>query len=319
VAARQSFDHEASQVQQSIQSNGRFTPVRAGGTEAMNRPQALAGNNDSRTPADTRGNVPRPGTSSQNGQGRGMTAERPNANQPAAQAPRPQSNEGWRRFGGSADQAMNRPEQANSGARNQGSANPPSRANNENREVPRPQNAQPQRNTGEDQSWRHFSNSSSGPEQNNRNVPRPAAPQNFGGESRGSSTNNNNNDSWRRMSPQSETAAPRSQSGGNDAWRHAGAPQRSETARPNGNYGSSSGSYSRPPLNMRQPVVNGSRGGYNEGRSAGENRGSYGGGGRVSGGGGSSPRMSGGGGGARPSGGGGGHAAPAHSGGGRPR
>jgi hypothetical protein len=326
MAARQSFDHEASQVQQSIQNNGRFTPIRSGNTEATNRPPAFAGNNGSRTPTESRNNVPRPsaGISSQNNQGRSMNTNRPSNNM--------QSNDGWRHFGGTSEQAMNRPEQANSGARNQGASNQSSsgqanRTNNGNRSVPRPQSAQPQsqRNTGADQSWRHFSNSGSGQEQMNRNnnVPRPGSSnvRNFGGESSRGSSTNNNNEGWRRMSSQSETVAPRSQSGGNDAWRHAGAPERSETSRSSGSYGSSSGSYSRPPLNMRQPVVNSSRPSYSQGGSYSrtESRGSYSSGSRVSGGGGSSPRMSGGGGARSSGGGGGGHAAPSHSGGGRPR
>jgi len=312
VAAPQSFDHQAAQVQQSIRQNSRFTPV--------NSQMRVNTNADARTPQasgtvrsgfDTKGTMARPSPSET------ANPNRMEGNKGRNAGP---ANDGWRRFG-SPQAGSGNP----AGGQNVSTGRP---------SVPRPpQTASPQnsRPTSEQSGWRGFSNPG-GQQSGNRpanNVPRPPSSMNSGAANRGQQPDSG--DAWRRFTPQprpnsSTNAVPRpgNQPAGNpnsDSWRHLtpqprpSAPESS--ARPNngnfGNYGPRPGnsggynapsrSYSRPPLDMRQPVITPRpSGGYSGGHAP-----SYGGGSRGAPSGGGGGSHGGGGGQSHPSGGGSGH------------
>ena len=315
VAARpQSFDREAAQVHNAIQRDGHFTPI--GGNRTV-------GNEANRSFTQ------------------GRTAQYPGGMKPSAgrpldrpsQAPNSGSSQAWRRLGGP-DQRPNVPS-AGTGVSNSGARPERGGANTDWRRAPT-SGSQGSRGSGP------FNNGNSSGRVSNP-VDRPT--------NRPTSQGNGNQD-WRRMdrpssAPRSSgpTEAPASrdrnqressaptQDRGND-WRRAPAdrpgsyggsnPRTSAptSQRDSGNWRQSaprdSGrEYSRPQLDMRQPIVTprysgpsssgGYRGngGYSSPRSA------------PSGGGYSAPRGgSYGGGHSAPSGGGGGHSAPSHGGGG---
>jgi Family of unknown function (DUF6600)/FecR protein len=272
-----SFEHEAGQVQSSIQHDSHFSPVRSdarGEVNANTRPNSFA--------------RPSPGTPV----GANRSAES-NAHTNAQPA-----NNNWRRFGGSEAGARTQP-----GTQNQSAFH-----NN----VPRPgQNSAAQGSrSSADQSWRHFGGSAEGARQPN-NVPRP------GHNSAAQSSRSSADQSWRHSGGPAEggrqpnnvprpgnNERPAVQDHPSGNWRQS-TPEGRPESRPNDSprnysprseiysgggdrgYSQPSRSYSRPPLDMRQPVVrsspsysrpSGGGGSYHAERSSG-------GGGHASGGG----------------------------------
>jgi hypothetical protein len=360
-ASVESFDHQASQVQQSIQRDNHFTPVRSG--EQLNARNETPGS--VRSSGSVRPSVSDISPVSSRGvDGKPSAGIRPETNGSTNQR-NTNTNGGFTRFG--SPQAQDR----NSG--NEQPRSEPASGQTHNNNVPRPgQNNQPQssRPASSDQSgWHRFSDSGNAGSGNTRgsvrpdtssprSVPRPPSssnpasersitrtnpaprsPQsNYGGGSGdyrpfssaprssgpsntyprssgpsnsyprnfGSSNSYPSNQGPRGSSPQLSNrgfggggAPPRAPSQG-PAFSRGPAPG------PSGNrsfgspsYAASSRSYSRPPLDMRQPIVGGrSSGGYPSGggyRGGGGNSGYHASGGssRGSGGGGSSHSSSG--------------------------
>ncbi len=321
AVARPSFDHQASQVQQAIQRDGRFTPIHSG-------MQANAGGNFQRGGADARGTMarPSPNVPMPNSANRGEVNS-PRGNNGAA-------NNGWRTFGGG--QGQNRPQSV--------SPNSPANRSNVPRPTPgmQPQNPRPNNETNQG-GWRTFSRGGeqNGGRPNTNNVPRPPntmsrpnTPESNGSFNRpnsgaprnetpmnnaprpnnvprpGNGNEGRSSGGWQPFTPQPHTNSV-------DSGRSAGQGSypRSGNNYPSYSGGRSSGNASRPPLDMRQPVVT-PRPSFQSGGSRGSSRpsnpGSFG-GGRPSGGG-----SYGGGRPSGPSGGGnsgGGHSAPSGGGG----
>lgn len=338
----QSFDRQASQVQQSIQSNSHFSPVRSGGGENLRaqngatnsvRPTESnrgSGNSGAKPSPEVRpqGNENGRNTgNSNNGFTRFGSPQTQNGNQNSFggrnNVPRPPSaqNESSRSTGsnqnGSNQNGWHSFSQPNSSRGNSGTNgnfnnNSGSRTEPRNN-VARPSgsysnsNSAPSNNGGQ---YRSFGNSrgSNSPSSNSsgsvgsRNVPRPPSSysngsnggdyRSFGG-SRGSvsepaSRGGYNNSPSRGQSPSygggsypSSRGSSPSYGGGSYPSSRGSSPSYGER----GGYSApapSSRSYSRPPLDMRQPIVGGSRGGSYGGSSYGGSRGSasYGGGSR---------------------------------------
>jgi hypothetical protein len=250
-ATPMAFDRQATEVQQSIQRSGRFTPIRSGNREAVNlgsRDQNAAAQGDRRTTLPAR--VQRGDNTDRNGN---------------------PGREGWQRFG--SDEAQNRqpqrPEQSPSNAR---------------RPVPSPRQsgkAQDTKPAGPDQSgWRRFSEpdsgrnvnrpgSSQGPRENRVHRPpsamnvspsRNANPVDRGG--RVSQPSGERDREWRPFTQQPERTSPRSiePDRPNREWNRfpsrSDAPSRPDTSREAGprGYGDSMRG-SRPPLDLRRPIV----------------------------------------------------------------
>ena len=329
------FDRQAAQVQQDIQRDGHFTPVRSGeGAGNRNPAPASAGINPvgGNRPADSR-------TSGNPGQ-RNVNPDRgsfPARETPPSQTARPSDvrmgsgeQQGWHRFSGPASP--------------QGPAQTPSRGamtDSHNAPVNRGTTTQPEpRGAGREQfpsrgqqvpgtggGWERFpSPSNRGVEPGNRGNTAPSnggnngASNNGGGWDRGPRPSSPRDSGTSAPSNRSAEPSNRGNSGyngaGNGGWERGSRPgsPREEGPSQRGQVYSDSGRGGRPTLDMRQPVVTPRssgpsyqpRGGYEAPRSGG------GGGGRSesprpSGGGGrsESPRPSGGGGhgGGRPSGG----------------
>ena len=335
----QSFEHESSRLQSSIQHNSHFTPVRAegprngsmsnngarttfsgssnrqgsGGVGPQIRPNPSSSmqiNHGERNNAGA-GNAPannswrRPGGNEsvnhnspgmQNQPGfRGNTSHtnnvpRPNSNV-ESQGSRPASQGGWR--------TSSRP--ANLGNGN-GSGDSPS-MNRSIDNVPRPNNIpRPSPN------WRQDNAAPRNVAPGN-NVPRPTNSPSMRSTNNGRIDNNvsrpeSNQGNWRQGPSQPRSAAPQAQQ--NFGSRSMSRPEMNSPGQ--GRSYSAPRTYSRPPLDMRQPVV----------RSSGRSGGGFSGGGERSGGGG---HPSGGGGSHSGGGGGGSHGGGggSHGGGGRGR
>jgi FecR protein len=314
TSSPQSFDRQAAQVQQSIQRDGHFTPIRSGESaggrnlpangQAGNNPATRGGENPSlqgRSPGN------QGGQRIQNPERGASSPGRTPTNQSARSDARIGGTEqqGWRRFGGpAAGPASDRAGAAvsRSAPMNRGPVSQPeSRSSGRDQAPTRGAGASAPSNGG---GWQRF------PSPSNRGAG-PVDRGNAGSNDRVEGPSSNNGGGWNR-GPRPEPSNPgnggangRNQvpSSGSGGWdrgprpeapRNTGSPDRGSA--PRGDYGRGA---SRPTLDMRQPVVTP--------RSQSP---SYGGGRmeapRPSGGGGRSeaPRPSGGGG--RPSGGGGG-------------
>jgi hypothetical protein len=302
----ESFDRQQAQVQQSIQRDSRFTPVRSGETlSARNGTTAIRPSERDIPSVNSRGSNVKP-----------SPVVRPQSNEGIRGGNSNPSNNGWTRFG--SPQAQTRGNQ-NNPQENRGSQDSSGTRNN----VPRPPQSQSEgsRSTGSDQSgWHRFSNS--GSQRGNvgfnnsgsRNVPRPSNSPNssgFGGRSTAvprppvSSSRGNSSGEYRSFGSSSRGAQPNY--GGGESSRfpsrsaqpsYGGESNRfpSRGAQPNYGGGESSRApssrsaapsyggrgysapsysepsrgYSRPPLDMRQPIVGGrSSGSYGGSRSGG--------------------------------------------------
>ena len=268
----QSFDRQASQVQQSIQHNSHFSPVRSGKT--------LRAQNGSNPIRPTESDIPAAGSHSQTAKPSPQVSGNRNSGA---------SNDGFTRFG--SPQAQNR----------QGAVqeNRPQSGNQNSfggRNIPRPPHSgqNEARPSNSDQSgWHRFSdsgsqrgNSNNGSFNNSgsRNVARPSNSSNSSGSVGGSrsvprppetySRGNSSND-YRSFGSRSSEPVSRGSFGGNSFPSRGAQPNyrggeynrypSSRGAAPSNegrgysapSYSGSSRGYSRPPLDMRQPIVGG--------------------------------------------------------------
>jgi len=320
----ESFDRQAAQVQQSIQKDGHFTPIRSGeSTAGRNVPANVQGNTQGNNAASR-------GSENPSAQGRGLGNQEqrnPNpergasspretsANQPARSDARNGGTEqGWHRFGGPAASPTSDRGGASESRNpmNRGSVSQPeSQTRNSGRDqTPGRGTSAPTSNNGG--GWQRFPSSSNGGTE-------PVDRGSGGTNGRIEGPNNNGNGGWNRGArPEPGNGRDQGPSIGNGGWdrgprpdasRGSGSPDRGSA--PRGDYGRGA---SRPTLDMRQPVVTPRASSpSNEPRGGGRTEAP-----RPSGGGGRSeaPRSSGGGGGRSSSGGGGGHSGGRTSGGG---
>jgi len=288
-ASVQPFERQASQLQQSIQHDGHFTPVRSGEQlSARNEsPSSMRPSERDIPPAGSNSSMAKPSA--------GIRSETNQNTQPR------NTNNGFTRFG--SPQAQDRSQGTEQNQNGRQSPNSGSFHNN----VPRPpqsnvgQNNQSQgsRPTGSDQSsWHRFSESgtaggsSQGPNTSSphNNIARPPSSMNRSSErpmngstvprppasnSRGGS----NGGDYRPFTSSPRNSAPEPSGRGYGAGDANRTPSRSAAPSTGGgypgggyrgpsspSYSASSRGYSRPPLDMRQPIVGGhSSGGYSGG------------------------------------------------------
>ena len=320
AGVRQSFDREAAQVHGAIQRDGHFTPIvggqRPGVREAASNPAVHVQTGD--RPGQIQRGVSGPANNNSNSGFRRF-------GQPGAQA-QTQNGPGQRRAGGESPNMRQFPNSgAPTGGNRPGTVNTPA-----DRRAPAPEN---------NSQWRRFGDRSSGPARGTSGpVQTPAARDR---NQREDSPVQNRGTDWQRF-PRSTQTAPANRPQSNDSWNRlpsrGSAPGAQRDSRPWSENipRQPSRQASRPPLDMRQPIVTprssaGPYGGYrgnsgggypSAGRPSGGGYPSAGSGGRPSSGGysgGGGGRPSGGGGGSRPSGGGGGHSSGGgHSDGGKP-
>jgi len=284
-AAAQPFDRQVSQLQQSIQRDGKFTPIRAAGNEGLKPSPAI----ESRTsvqnprntvqPASSVAHMPTrigvaeasPGAAARPGMNPGRSAEvpKPEANRggvvaenparsenPARTASTPQPERGWQRFGSPIAQnnAPQSPQQQRSVPR---PSSPATR-------IEQPNNARPA--TQDQSGWRNFGGNSQG---GNRSTPPMTQNGNRGGamnvprppESRGQTSpaspareaSPNRSDGWRQFSPESRSPAPENRGGFSQGNRFPSAsePRNTGSSRSSGDFSRNS----RPPLNLQRPIV----------------------------------------------------------------
>ncbi len=284
----ESFARQSEQVRQNIQRDSRSTGTQSGVRGFNNNGsnnRGFAGNN----------NVPRPGNSNSNVRNRSSfggsnNVARPNtavqANHGAENAHGAAANPGWRSFGSNSANGANRSTRTNVSGGANASFNRPQGAGNSsairNNNIPRPANSSTPQNSDRG-GWQRFT-----PQSRSSSMP----------QSSGRSLDNRSYGSYNNRSYGDRSYGGRS---------YGGSYPRSEGAYSGrSGYSGESRGYSRPPLNMRQPVV--TQRSAPAARSTGG--GSYGGGGGYhgsSGGGGGGGYHGGGGGGGSHSGGGGGH------------
>lgn len=280
AAAPQPFDQQSARVQQAIERSGQFTPIRSGARPAGPSIGKIAGMPPNSVSVDNgqRGNVqPKIAVSPSGMDARdagqpGRPAAR-DAVQPGRATNVPATNDGWRRFDN--DTAQNRPAQT------------PQSPQSDARRVPLPpsQSVKPQpvenRGAGRDQGgWRRFSTPTAGQGNERSTLPaqrpidrpenrieRPSAPVNVPsprpGNVEAAPSQTQRSDGWQRFTPQARNAMPEpapSVNRGNDQWSRPSSgdggwrPQ----AQPRSSEPRGSGSTmrsSRPPLDLRQPIV----------------------------------------------------------------
>ncbi len=326
--APQPFDRQAAQVQQAIQRNGQFKPINGDMSRGAVNAARPGQNSPSGVSTDAaRTSIPRPNPGVRMGANSEVRNGSNSATQPSRginsvgnQSTENQStgSDGWRHFGSGAGQNQ-AGAQSQPGVRNQAPArgtlslptNSPANS---------PANSSVRNDVGKSPAsdnggWRRFSDSS--PTQRGGGAAMSKSP--AGTSSAGAASS----------IPRPENSARPGSSGSDESWRHLTPQSRGTQDSPGLSRGSegprggsqdSTRSYSRPPLEMRQPIVTQrvSEGNAGPSRGASPSRGSagYGNGGGNSGGGGHS-QPSGGGGHSQPSGGGGNHGGS--GGGGSPR
>ena len=349
TARTASFSHEASQMRQNIdRSGGHFTQASANNNRGFenragenNAAHSGFENHGAENNTGSRGgfanngshnnNVPRPGNSSFENRanenhstfGNGNNIPRPNAGMQTNHNPEvnhgPNENNGFHSFSRNSTNNENRPIGTNVPANN-GSFNhsQPMQGNSSMRtnNIPRPSNSTMPQNTDRG-GWQHFTPQPRSNESSGRSFGNNGSFGDRSGNDRGGS-----NDRFGNQSTGNRSYNP---SMGNRSYGNSSVNDRSYGGYSRGNEGYSRPSYgggnSRPPLNMRQPVVTqrsaspsygggGSRSGYSSGGSGGYHGG--GGGGGYHGGGGGSAPHGGGGGGHAGGGGGGGHSGGGH-------
>jgi hypothetical protein len=262
VAAPQSFETQASQVQQAIQRDGRFKAINGEPGRGFSNPAARPGQNAPGGVArdSARTTVPRPNPGVRIGVDHEQSSSTPSVQQPG-RGTSSVDNQSWRRFGsgGPQNQAAS-PAQAPAPAR--GTLAMPARNGNDRAEKP---------NAGDGQEWRRFSGSSatqrgtmSRPAERSSPEAGPRVPQRQNSARPDSSANDG---SWRRFTPRppstvqsSPDSMSRDRMNGNRV--ESPSPSRNQIARPERESGGwrspsqqSSQGYSRPPLEMRQPIV----------------------------------------------------------------
>jgi uncharacterized protein DUF6600/FecR-like protein len=245
----QSFDRQAAQVRQAIQRDGQFKAINGAPGRGFASAGKTGGNPSGNVAADSsRGAVPRPNPGVRIGENREQNTGSTFNTQHVGRAT---DNQGWRRFDASG--AQNQAASPAARAPAHGTLSLPARNGNGNDRAERPAAAG-------NQEWRRFSDSA--PAQHGtvsapgpgvmrpENSARPESPANDGG--------------WRHFTPQPARSV-QSSPGGIGADRMNGnrgeglSPSRDQMARPSGDWRSpaqdSPRSYSRPPLEMRQPIV----------------------------------------------------------------
>jgi FecR protein len=315
----QSFDRQAAQVQQAIQRNGQFKPITAApsrGVANTTTPggQFSRGNGATSNPATGslgtgntdmgRSAVPRPSPGVRMGANTEPRGGFSNA-QPSNRGTGSTADQSWRQFGSRAGQ--NQP-----GGQNQaGGQNQPAARGTLASPANSSQRGDAARSSAPDSGgWRRFSGPSSSQPGNNGGVPRSPMNSSSGGGISGVPRPGNsggqgpsgNNEGWRQQFPQQSRGTMDSSSGVSRGSAGRGSVQDSPRT------------YSRPPLEMRQPIVTprspegmgGSArgaasspspsrggGGYNNGGGGHAQPGGGGGGGNRGGGGGGSPHSGG--------------------------
>jgi hypothetical protein len=240
AAAPQSFERQAAQVHEAVQRDSRFAQSQNNArTTAMNASRGPTVSGAERTPSQGSVATTSPRTSTQPGMSRQGAV---NGSRGAGATP---ANDGWRRFG--SEQAANRPQAAG-----QALSRPPASGDAAGRG-----------------SWR---NARPG-EQSGRAAPSGSAVQRPTVNSSPRSSTPNRGEGWQRFTPQSRSVAPErsspSQASSGYGRSGYGGGGYGSSAYSRGSYGNGGyrGSYSRPPLDMRKPIVTPrSSGGYSGGR-----------------------------------------------------
>ena len=286
----QSFDHQAAQVQQSIQRDGHFTPIRSGEPAG----NGLAGNNPAANRAPGSPVTQNPMTQNRGGENAGsrngtpergsLTAPKVSVNQPNRSSDgrgssndrsnndRSNNDQGWHRF----------PSPASGPAANRGTGSQPESRGTIHDLPTRTGGGGPRSDGG---GWQRFPSSNdrgSGSVGNPGNTGRNEVPR---GQGRGQEPSNTGNGGWNR-GPRPEARSEATSQGSGNGGRYQGpsnggggwdrgngaqpsreggspnrgsypersAPQRStpERSAPSGDYSRSGG---RPTLDMRQPVM----------------------------------------------------------------
>jgi len=259
VAAPQPFETQAAQVQQAIQRDGHFKATNGEPGRGFSNPARPGQNAPSGVAMDSaRTAVPRPNPGVRIGVDHAQGSPATSSAQPSGRGAPSVDNQGWRRFGSGVTQ-----NQAASPAQAPARGTLSLPARNGNDRVERP-------TAGDSQEWRRFSDrspaqpgSSRPPERSSPEMgPKVPQPQNS---ARPESSANDG--SWRRFTPQppstmqsSPDSMNRDRVNGNRVERVS--PSRGQMARPERESGAwrspsqpSSQGYSRPPLEMRQPIM----------------------------------------------------------------
>jgi hypothetical protein len=270
AAAPQPFDKQAAQVQQAIQRNGRFAPIRPEARSqapGLAKPNSMPANGISVSTPQTP--LQESKTPMQTKIGRGQAMPTKGVENSGGGIKSSLVNNGWRRFGAGADVAENRPPEnpQQSPAKTKAPAQP---------RKPQPKDAKPAAPNQSD--WHRFSDAGRGGDRTARSVQqpenrnarpsepvktppsRPTNPVNTTSPSAEPSPDRN--DGWRHFTPQPGSAAPESPNRGNqvnnqwDRFPSRGEPpatHNSREARPPA-YGDATRS-SRPPLDLKRPIV----------------------------------------------------------------
>jgi hypothetical protein len=295
VATPQSFEREAAEVHSAIQRDGRFTPV-------VGNQRSTASENNPRPAPRQVGEGP---GVMKHGEpaGKPIAAEGPGMIKPGATAGTSNANQSWRRLGqGKQSTTPNAaPSASNPGQRKQvggegsdwrraPSAGTPQRdttspsggTRSVTPNTPNPPDTRRAPAPGNNQQWRRFDQSSEqAPRGMNSSTEAPASRDRF---QREDPTTQDRGNDWRRITPSPNSTQP---SNRNDSWDRSPARNSAPAAqRDSGNWRQSAprdsgGSASRPPLDMRQPIVTPrSSGPSNSGGYRGNGGGNSGGGGR---------------------------------------
>lgn len=221
AAAPQPFDKQVAQMQQEIQRSGRIADRGATRPDGgATRPDAATNRPEMTAPRSPAAAPRTPLTRTERGQDAPAGRQRPEALQNSA------PDEGWRHF--SSQLAENRPPETPQQSPAKAKPAPP--------QQPRSTPPKDDRAAGPDQSgWRRFSDT---PRPDDRPAPTREQPDNRGGQP-------DRNDGWRHFTPQPDARpaeAPNRGSGGNDRARDMRSP-------------ATDGRGSRPPLDMKRPIV----------------------------------------------------------------
>jgi hypothetical protein len=259
--APQPFEKQAAQVQQAIQRNGQFAPINGDlGRGAANA--ARPGQDSPRSGAADAGRVspPRPDAGVRVGANSEFHGASTSSAQPSEKGTSSMENQGWRRVGSGAGQ--NQP----------GPGNQPSPRGTLSLPANSPARNNPEKSPSDGGGWRRFSDS----------------PPTQRGGGAGVARSPENSSAVGSRVPRSENSARQEPSGNDGGWRHFTPQSRGTMENSSGLSRESDGlrrssqdtprGYSRPPLEMRQPIVTPrvSEGNAGPSRGASPSRGSVG-------------------------------------------
>jgi hypothetical protein len=255
--APQAFDREAAQVRQAIQRNGQFKAINGESSRGFAN-AARPGQNPSGNVTDSaRGAVPRPAPGVRFGENREQNSGSTFKTERFGGSTNSTGNQGWRRFDTGRGQSQAASPSAQAPAR--GTLSLPARNGNVNDRAETPAAAGGQQ-------WRRFSGS---PQTQHGAISAPAqrsspdvGPRTPRPENSARPNSAANDGGWRHFTPQPAStmqSSPESMRGLNGSRGESLSPSRDQMARPSGDWRSpaqdSPRSYSRPPLEMRQPIV----------------------------------------------------------------